>query len=157
MQKNRQKNQIWHKYLYFKIMGVSPKYWGREAWKFIHWVALTYPNKPTEKDKKNYLRFFESLQDVLPCPICAEHFRQNMKSHPIKLDNNRTLFNWTVDIHNIVNKQNGKTQLTYDQAFSDVNRQNKKVNEGLLKGLVLSSAIITIITILSKQYAKKNY
>jgi len=50
-------------------MGVSPKHWGKEAWKFIHWVALTYPNKPNEKDKKNYLKFFESLQDVLPCPI----------------------------------------------------------------------------------------
>ena len=36
-------------------MGVSPKHWGREGWKFIHWVALTYPSKPTEKDKKNYL------------------------------------------------------------------------------------------------------
>jgi len=47
-------------------MGVSPKHWGREGWKFIHWVALTYPNKPTDKDKKNYLQFFESLQDVLP-------------------------------------------------------------------------------------------
>ena len=138
-------------------MGVSPKYWGKEAWRFIHWVALTYPSKPTEKDRNNYFKFFESLQDVLPCPICAEHFRQNMRSHPIKLDNNRLLFNWTVDIHNMVNKQNGKIELTYDQAFSEVNRINKKVNEDLLKGLALSSAIITIITILSKQYSKKHY
>jgi hypothetical protein len=136
-------------------MGVSPKHWGKEAWKFIHWVALTYPHKPTDQDKKNYLRFFESLQDVLPCPICAEHFKRNMKDYPINLESNKQLFNWTVDIHNLVNKQNGKKTLTFDQAFSEVTQQNKRVSEELLKGIAFSSAVITIITLLSKQYAKK--
>jgi hypothetical protein len=136
-------------------MGVSPKHWGREGWKFIHWVALTYPNRPNEKDKKNYLKFFESLQDVLPCPICAEHFKQNMKDYPINLGSNKELFNWTVDMHNLVNKQNGKKAITYDQAFREITQQNKKVSEDLLKGIAFSSAIITIITLLSKQYAKK--
>lgn len=136
-------------------MGVSPKHWGREGWKFIHWVALTYPHNPTEKDKNNYLSFFESLQDVLPCPICAEHFKQNMKKHPINLESNKQLFNWTVEMHNLVNKQNGKKTLTFDQAFSEVTQQNKRVSEDLLKGIAFSSAVITIITLLSKQYAKK--
>ena len=36
-------------------MGFSPLIWGRQAWHFIHMVALTYPNNPTEADKKNYL------------------------------------------------------------------------------------------------------
>jgi hypothetical protein len=136
-------------------MGISPKVWGKEAWKFIHWVALTYPLEPTNQDKKNYLKFFESLQDVLPCPICADHFKKNMKDHPINLESNKALFNWTVDMHNIVNKQNGKNVLTYDQAFAELNKQDKKVSEDLLKGIALSSVIITIITLLSRQYAKK--
>ena len=42
-------------------MGVSPKHWGREGWKFIHWVALTYPHKPTDKDKKNYYNLCKTL------------------------------------------------------------------------------------------------
>lgn len=137
-------------------MGVSPKHWGKEGWKFIHWVALTYPSKPTEVDKKKYLKFFESLQDVLPCNICADHFRQNMKNHPIKMGSNRELFNWTVDIHNEVNKQNGKKTFTYDQAFSEITKQNKDINPDILKGVAFSSVVITLITILSKQYAKKN-
>ena len=138
-------------------MGVSPKHWGKEGWKFIHWVALTYPSQPTQEDKKNYLKFFESLQDVLPCPICAVHFKQNMKDHPIQMGSNRELFNWTVDIHNMVNKQNGKKILTYDEAFSELTKENKtkKVNDDLLKGIAFSSAVITIITLLSRQYAKK--
>ena len=136
-------------------MGVSPKHWGREGWKFIHWVALTYPNHPTDKDKQNYLKFFESLQDVLPCGICADHFRQNMEKMPIRMDNNKDLFNWTVDMHNIVNAQTGKQILTYNQAFAEVTRQNKKISDDLLKGIAFYSAVITIITLLSRQYARK--
>ncbi len=136
-------------------MGVSPKYWGKEGWKFIHWVALTYPEKPTKEDKKHYLKFFESLQDVLPCGICAAHFRVNMEKHPIKMDNNKELFNWTVDMHNIVNKQNGKKIVTYQEAYSELSSGNKSLNEDLLKGIALSSTLITIITLLARQYAKK--
>lgn len=136
-------------------MGISPKRWGKEGWKFIHYVALTYPSKPTEKDKAKYLKFFESLQDVLPCEICASHFREHMKQHPIKLETNRELFNWTVDIHNIVNTQNGKKILTYDEAFDELFKDDKEINPDILKGIAFSSVVITIITLLSKQYAKK--
>lgn len=136
-------------------MGVSPKHWGKEGWRFIHWVALTYPNKPTDKDKEKYLKFFESLQDVLPCGICAEHFTKNMKTHPIRMGSNRELFDWTVDMHNIVNKQNGKKTLTYDQAFTEITKQNKPISDDLLKGIAFSSALITIITLLSKKYVNK--
>ena len=136
-------------------MGISPKHWGKEGWRFIHFVALAYPNKPTQKDKSNYLKFFESLQDVLPCGICAEHFRQNMIENPIKLDSNKELFNWTVDIHNVVNKQNGKKVLTYEKAFAEVTNQNKEISNDLLKGIAFSSALIMVITLLSKQYVKK--
>jgi hypothetical protein len=78
-----------------------------------------------------------------------------MKEHPINLVSNRELFNWTVEMHNLVNKQNGKKTLTFDKAFTEVTQQNKKVSDDLLKGIAFSSAIITIITLLSKQYAKK--
>jgi hypothetical protein len=78
-----------------------------------------------------------------------------MKDHPINLESNKQLFNWTVEMHNLVNKQNGKKTLTFDQAFSEVTQQNKRVSEDLLKGIAFSSAVITIITLLSKQYARK--
>jgi hypothetical protein len=29
-------------------MGISPKVWGKEGWHFIHYVALNYPDKPTQ-------------------------------------------------------------------------------------------------------------
>jgi hypothetical protein len=139
-------------------MGVSPKHWGKEGWKFIHWVALTYPSKPTEDDKKNYKRFFDSLQDVLPCPICAVHFKENMLKNPIRLNSNVELFNWTVDMHNEVNKQNLKKEFSYEEAFKEITKSKNEENndrENFFKGIALSSAIITVITLLSKQYANK--
>ena len=71
------------------------------------------------------------------------------------MNSNKELFDWTVDIHNIVNKQNGKKLLTYEQAFSEITKQHKPVSDDLLKGIAFSSALITIITLLSKKYVNK--
>jgi hypothetical protein len=48
-------------------MAITPEIWGPHGWKFMHYVALAYPAKPTEEDKKNYKIFFESIQNILPC------------------------------------------------------------------------------------------
>ena len=33
--------------------------WGEYLWHTIHFVALGYPNNPSDIDKKNYKNFFE--------------------------------------------------------------------------------------------------
>jgi hypothetical protein len=136
-------------------MGMSPKLWGREGWRFIHFVAYTYPDRPKKKDRENYMQFLTSLQNVLPCEICAEHFRQNMKNMPPRMENRKEFFEWTVDMHNTVNKQNGKKEISYDAAYEQLGKINKQVSTDLLKGLALSSAIITIITLLSYRFTRK--
>ena len=103
-------------------MGISPLYWGRAGWKFIHHIALNYPDNPTESEKKDYLNFLDSIDKVLPCPICGIHFKDNMIKHPPRLDSKREFFNWSVDMHNEVNIVNDKPTLTYDQAFLEIKR-----------------------------------
>ena len=85
-------------------MGLSPKLWGREGWRFIHFVAVTY--QPSKKEE--YLKFFQNLPEILPCPVCGEHFKQNMAELPPRMESNQTLFEWSVDMHNLVNKETGK-------------------------------------------------
>ena len=141
-------------------MGLSPLGWGREAWHFIHLVALTYPPQPSEEDKKEYLQFFESLQNVLPCEVCAIHYREKIKVNPPKLTNQKDLFEWTVDIHNSVNKDNGKKTLTYEQAFAEINNNLKNRNQKpdysfLVKGVSLSVSIITMISLFAYSIRKK--
>jgi hypothetical protein len=92
--------------------GFSPKIWGPSAWKFIHTIALSYPDNPTPFDKENYKAFFLSLQNVVPCARCREHYEKNIKDININnyLDNSSSLFLWTNKIHNLANASYGGKQ-----------------------------------------------
>ena len=107
-------------------MGDSPTLWGREGWHFIHYVTLNYPDNPTEHDKTIYAQFFEFLPHVLPCPFCGNHFIENMKTMPIRLESKRSLFEWGVDMHNAVNEANGRRLLSYDEALEQINSNSTR-------------------------------
>lgn len=97
---------------------MNSKVWGPKGWFFMHSIALQYPEKPTIKDKQVYYNFFKSIGEVLPCPICQQHYNKNFKQHDITkyLANQKKLFIWTVDMHNFVNKSTGKPVISYNQA-----------------------------------------
>jgi len=123
-----------------EVQSVSPNEWGPPAWKFIHYISLVYPNNPTELDKKHYTDFFNSLQYVLPCPKCSKNYKKHLKIHPLEnsLENSDSLFKWTVDIHNEVNKINNKPLYTYDEAYNEyLNKQNNIRNNFIICGILL--------------------
>jgi FAD-linked sulfhydryl oxidase len=136
-------------------MGYSPLLWGRQAWHFIHFVALSYPDTPNDLDKRNYLRFFKSLHKTLPCPTCAEHFKENMKKIPIRLENRKSLFEWTVDIHNEVNKENKKRILSYEQAIEEINKNALPNDDKSIKKAILLSASVSALIMLFAYHLKK--
>ena len=101
-------------------MGLGPDKWGVHGWKFIHHIAIGYPNSPTENDKNNYKSFFTLMGTVLPCSICSEHYNENLLIHPLNdevLSSKTNLINWTIDMHNEVNKKHGKKIYDYDEAL----------------------------------------
>jgi FAD-linked sulfhydryl oxidase len=141
-------------------MGYSPKLWGREGWHFIHYIALNYPPTPTEKEKNIYLQFFNSLETIIPCPFCGQHFAENMKNNPPRLENNKELFNWTVEMHNLVNKQNGKKELTPEQALKQLNKKRqivviKENSNEYLKIAIVSFMFISFSTWIGYKLATK--
>ena len=102
-------------------MVITQKTWGPYGWKFMHMVALAYPNSPTNEDKENYKTFFTILGNVLPCQLCADHYKQNLINFPLTdyiLSSRDTLLKWTIDIHNEVNKSIGKKILDYNEAIT---------------------------------------
>lgn len=113
---------------------MKPKIWGPKAWFFIHAIALNYPKNPTFQQKREYSNFFKSLKYVLPCDACAKNYGINIEKYPIDnyLDTTETLFNWTVDLHNMVNYETGKPQISYIDAYNlhmekyDVNYKENK-------------------------------
>lgn len=86
---------------------ITPKVWGEDAWRFMHVVALGFPGEPSEKDKREYEDFYESLTNVLPCVHCREGYKDIFADIPIRLDGTEELFQWTVDVHNAVNRKLG--------------------------------------------------
>jgi hypothetical protein len=120
-------------------MGYSPKIWGKEGWHFIHMVALNYPFNPTEEVKNNYSEFFHSLQHVLPCEFCSISWAEKIKENPPNLKSRKELFDWTVDMHNLVNVSNKKSTISYDAALRKIN--NKKSSENLKESFIITSAI----------------
>ena len=129
-------------------MGLSPKLWGKEGWRFIHFVAVTY--QPSKKEE--YLKFFQNLPEILPCPVCGEHFKQNMAKLPPRMDSNQTLFEWSVDMHNLVNKENGKKIYTYDQAYNEMFPEKKGyVVSDFANGILFSTAVLGILVFLTRK------
>jgi hypothetical protein len=117
-------------------MPIGPDKWGVHGWKFIHHIALGYPNTPTENDKNNYKSFFSLIGNVLPCHICSDHYNQNLLIHPLNdevLSNKTNLINWTIDMHNEVNKKNGTKIYSYDEALELIknNYQNNESYENI--------------------------
>lgn len=82
--------------------------WGPSAWHTIHSIVFAYPDNPTSIDKQNMLDFFNILTKILPCRECKIHLTENLAKLPPKLDSRTDLFNWSVDLHNIVNSYMGK-------------------------------------------------
>ena len=99
---------------------IPPTTWGPFFWHTIHIVALGYPKEPTYAEKRAAKEFYESLTNLIPCPICRIHYAEHLKEMPVSpsLDTREDLFRWTVVIHNKVNKDLGKPEVSELEAIT---------------------------------------
>lgn len=106
---------------------MEPKVWGKYLWTSIHLVALGYPDNPTDEEKSNYREFYRNIWRVLPCYKCAQNYQRHWDELPIDpyMKDNMTLFEWTVKLHNIVNKQLGKREWSFEEAKDKFSRVAK--------------------------------
>jgi hypothetical protein len=92
-------------------------------------------------DQLSYFKFFDSLPYVLPCEKCREHLKRHMEKYPIDAalaGGRSTLFTWSVNLHNAVNRSIGKPEMTVADAMkhwtSVLNGTNKtehvRMNQG---------------------------
>jgi ATP-dependent Zn protease len=98
---------------------MKPYIWGKYLWTSIHFISLGYPSQPSIQDKVDYQMFFENFYKVLPCNACSENYEKHLLELPLTdnvLESNKSLFKWTVDLHNLVNKSLTKKSMSYDEA-----------------------------------------
>ena len=97
--------------------------WKRITWQIFHTISLNY----NDEYKNEYINFFESLKTIIPCSICRDHYTQNINKENMKIEdniNNDRIFNWTVDLHNSVNRIHRKKIWTYEEAKNYYSQNN---------------------------------
>jgi hypothetical protein len=92
--------------------GMMTKVWGPAGWFFLHSVTFGFPHEITEENKtrrRDYINFFNSLGNVLPCKYCRESWNNFMKDLPIEehVESRETITKWLYDMHNKVNYKLG--------------------------------------------------
>ena len=97
-----------------KQISMRPSIWGPILWNTMHIISLGYPDDPTSEIQSDASSFYRSLSSLIPCPICREHYAQYIKQSPPATESKKALVEWVWTIHNNVNKQLGKTEISFD-------------------------------------------
>ena len=131
---------------------------GTGAWTFLHSITFNIL-KISDLEKQKYYTFFNSLKNVLPCPVCRDHYEKNFEKLPIRMDTRRELIEWLIDIHNEVNRMNNKKIYTYNEVYEIYNELydnslDKDKNAGKIDYLYV---LLLIALILFGYYYYKNY
>jgi len=140
---------------------LSKETWGPHLWYSMHFIALGFPNEASSIDKKNYKNFYINLPNVIPCEECSKHLAINLNNYQIDnyLESREKLFEWTVIIHNEVNKLLGKEIWSVDKALKHYNNFNIKLEETKKcfnkAYLIIIFLLIVILFILIKKYKFK--
>lgn len=107
----------------YTIDNITKPFWGKPLWLLIHWLASVY-------ERKNFMHFkafIFSLTFLMPCPKCKKHLRENLSKTGLYIDsyaeNNLTMFIFTFNLHNVVNKAVGNPLQNYDQMTKKYNLQ----------------------------------
>ena len=102
------------------MMIMPPEMWGPYGWTFMGYVALGFPDDATLEDRIAYAQFFKNLWKVLPCKKCSDNYLRHLRElPPIEefMGSGKQLFEWVWRVHNIVNKELGKPQITFVEAL----------------------------------------
>ena len=106
----------------FPPVGVSPAVWGPIFWNAMHVVTLGYPQIPSAVEQDAVIAYFESLQHVIPCPICREHYSHFLKEMPVRdaAGSRDAIIEWLFNLHNKVNVQLDKSAITWEQYIEHI-------------------------------------
>jgi len=132
--------------------------WGPDVWAGINAVVRFYPENATDSDKKEYRNFLESFKTVLPCDLCKEHYTNYLS----KVDwdsvllNRFTIVKFVIDLHNDVNKRNGKPILEYQEAATIIFQGGASGNGNSLLSISTPIIILLVIILIGNVLVKRN-
>jgi len=108
----------------------DPKEWGPTLWKILHIVSEQLgknTNLVIQNDEMTYFKAFQrKVYFILPCKICREHYKEEMKNIKDIQYTNFKIYGKTfyLNIHNNVNKRNSTKLYTFEDL--DIYKDYKK-------------------------------
>ena len=97
----------------------GPMCWGPVQWIALHQMARGYPlHSPAPEKQAAAKAYVIALADLLPCSICATHWRAIAPT--IDTSSRNAFLKWTIDVHNSVNKRTKKAVLSYREAIDTI-------------------------------------
>jgi len=105
----------------FYVNRCYPEIWGKHFWRMIHCFAASYDQKTKVYAKDSFKQFIASLPGVLPCEKARANLIYNLRILPLTesaLKDNHTLFLWTYQLHDLFNRQFGKSSPPFEQVKS---------------------------------------
>lgn len=108
-----------------------------KLWYVIHFTCL----RPCDRVLKDSIRreiitMLKVFYVAIPCDTCSNHYLEYLQEHPVEdyfEHASQKLFNWSVDLHNSVNRKIGKPEMSYEDAFlfwSTIRTHNHASNMG---------------------------
>jgi Erv1 / Alr family len=119
---------------------MTPEGWGPYVWATIHLVCIGAPDVLDGQTQMQFRSFLNSLQYVIPCAECRAHLKQNLEQLPVDphLASSKELFAWSVNLHNLVNQQLGKPQVSQEEAYAHWKSVCDASRKGTLTGTTQS-------------------
>jgi hypothetical protein len=114
-----------HKFIPYRVVPpteqpTTPDVWGPHLWRYLHYCTANYPVKPDKQTVQTMVNWIQTLYITLPCTKCKYHFNKYVEENKYRLydicSSRENLFYFFVDIHNKVNKRNGKGMISYEDA-----------------------------------------
>lgn len=130
---------------------MPPDIWGRHLWMSIHFIALGYPMEPTDENQATYRDFYNDLWKVVPCYKCANNYKLHLEELPVEgfLGNKDLLFEWTVRLHNIVNRDLGKPLMSLHDAQKLYRGYLTQTSSGNPSGSTVAIYVLLVVVIAS--------
>lgn len=97
---------------------ISKETWGNPIWAMIHICAYYAPNTLNRDWALSYKAFISCLMFAIPCPLCRANLVENLGT--LNIDNylrtNESVFEYSVALHNKVNKELNKPVISIEEA-----------------------------------------
>jgi hypothetical protein len=108
-------------------MQFDPNIWGPHYWFFLHTVAESYPMTPNDVTKRKYYDLITNMPLFIPDADIGDKFSRMIDRYPVTpyLDNRDSFVRWVHFMHNKINVQLGKEELSLPMALEKYRAEYK--------------------------------